>query len=99
MTGGLLMGLVQKRAEGATNMHKTLYCDAALLSADLSEKTVIITGANSGIGEVTARQLAKQGATVVLGCRDPALAQDAIKRIAKEVPSARLETIARDHRS
>ena len=74
-------------------MHKTLYCDAALLRADLSEKTVIITGANSGIGEVTARQLAQQGATVVLGCRDPALAQDAIKRITKEVPSARLETI------
>ncbi|HEW97796.1 MAG: oxidoreductase [Candidatus Parabeggiatoa sp. nov. 3] len=35
----------------------------------LSEKTVVITGASSGIGEETARLLAQKGAKVVLGAR------------------------------
>jgi NAD(P)-dependent dehydrogenase (short-subunit alcohol dehydrogenase family) len=36
---------------------------------DLEGKTFIITGANSGIGFATARQMAKAGATVVMGTR------------------------------
>lgn len=74
-------------------MSKTLYCDGTLLKTDLSGRTAIVTGANSGIGEVTARQLAKQGATVVLACRDRMLAEAAILRIRREVPDASLETI------
>lgn len=74
-------------------MHQTLYCDETLLKTDLSGKTAVVTGSNSGIGEVTARQLAKQGATVVLACRDRTLAEAAMQRIQKEVPKAQLETI------
>lgn len=35
----------------------------------LNEKTVIITGASGGLGEATARHLARRGARVVLGAR------------------------------
>ncbi len=36
----------------------------------MAGKTVVVTGANSGIGKETALQLAKMGATTVLACRD-----------------------------
>ena len=39
------------------------------LGKDLSGKTFIVTGANSGVGLETTRQLVKQGAHVVMACR------------------------------
>jgi len=46
-----------------------IWCDAATLSKDISGKTYIVTGANSGIGLETTRQLVKQGGHVVMACR------------------------------
>ena len=37
------------------------------MSSNIEGKIVVITGASSGLGESTARHLAKLGATVVLG--------------------------------
>jgi NAD(P)-dependent dehydrogenase (short-subunit alcohol dehydrogenase family) len=55
-------------------------CDPALLENDLTGKVAVITGANSGIGLVTATQLAKQGATVVIACRNAAKGAEAVKK-------------------
>jgi NAD(P)-dependent dehydrogenase (short-subunit alcohol dehydrogenase family) len=39
------------------------------LDVDLSGRVALVTGANSGMGKETARELARMGATVILGCR------------------------------
>lgn len=40
------------------------------LAEDLSGKTYIVTGATSGIGQVTAEELAKRNARVIMACRN-----------------------------
>jgi NADP-dependent 3-hydroxy acid dehydrogenase YdfG len=47
----------------------------------IKDKVIIITGASSGIGEATAKLLARQGANLVLGARR----DDKLKQIAAEV--------------
>src|SRR5262245_62095851 len=47
-------------------------------------KVALITGANKGLGFEIARQLGKQGVTVVLGARDNAKAEEAAKNLIAE---------------
>jgi NAD(P)-dependent dehydrogenase (short-subunit alcohol dehydrogenase family) len=39
------------------------------LEVDLSGRVALVTGANSGMGKETAREMARMGAQVILGCR------------------------------
>ncbi len=58
---------------------------------DLSGKTAVVTGANSGLGYETAVALARHGAHVVLACRDEGRGTDAIERLRSEAPAASVE--------
>src|SRR6478735_3726985 len=58
---------------------------------DQSGRTAIVTGANSGLGLSTARELARHGAFVVLACRNTAKGEAALASIERDVPGARLE--------
>jgi len=51
---------------------------------NVEKKVIVITGASSGIGEATAKLLAKHGATVVLGARR----SERLEAIAKEIRTA-----------
>ncbi|XP_035765279.1 retinol dehydrogenase 11 [Neolamprologus brichardi] len=43
----------------------------------LDGKTVVITGANTGIGKETAKDLARRGARIIMACRDLERAEEA----------------------
>jgi NAD(P)-dependent dehydrogenase (short-subunit alcohol dehydrogenase family) len=63
---------------------------------DQSGRLAIITGANSGIGLETARELARRGAHVVLACRSQSKAETAIEDVRAELPEAGVEFMRLD---
>ena len=63
---------------------------------DGTSKTVVVTGANTGIGKETSRVLAARGAEVIMACRDLGRAEEAASDIRKSVPHAKLRVMQLD---
>jgi len=63
-------------------MPKTLMCDPKLFKKDLSDQVYIVTGANSGAGFATTKQLVSQGAHVVGACRRVGAGEEAFAEFA-----------------
>lgn len=55
----------------------------------LSKRVILITGANKGIGLETARQLGKEGHTIIVAARDDKKAQAAVAELSQEGVDAR----------
>jgi NAD(P)-dependent dehydrogenase (short-subunit alcohol dehydrogenase family) len=64
--------------------------------ADLSRRIALVTGANSGMGRETARELARMGADVILGCRSKQLGEAARSEIMETTGNNRVRVVEVD---
>lgn len=69
---------------------------AAPSSNDLHGRVALVTGANTGIGLVTARELARRGAHVFMACRSLARAEPAVQAVRAATGSPQVEALALD---
>ncbi len=62
----------------------------------MQDKIVMVTGANAGIGKVTARELAKMGATVIMVARDRARGEAALADVRAASGNSRVSLMLAD---
>uniref|UniRef100_A0AAY5KYQ3 WW domain-containing oxidoreductase n=1 Tax=Esox lucius TaxID=8010 RepID=A0AAY5KYQ3_ESOLU len=79
-----------KRYDGNTSALEILQ------GRDLSDRVVVITGGNSGIGLETAKSFALHGAHVILACRNLSKASKAVSLIKQEWHKARVDAMMLD---
>ncbi|MEB3326424.1 MAG: oxidoreductase [Synechococcus sp.] len=63
---------------------------------DQSGRLALVTGASGGLGLETARALARHGATVVLGCRNPQRAEQARRELRADVAGGQIDLLDLD---
>ncbi|XP_076303315.1 retinol dehydrogenase 12 isoform X1 [Lasioglossum baleicum] len=77
-----LIGLFRKCREGTWGRCKNM--------DSLHGRVFIVTGANSGIGKETVKELARRKATIILACRSLQNARDTISDIRSKIPTGEL---------
>jgi NAD(P)-dependent dehydrogenase (short-subunit alcohol dehydrogenase family) len=63
---------------------------------DQTGRTALVTGANSGLGLQTTLALARNGARVLMACRDRERGQAALQQVQTQVPGAQVELVELD---
>src|ERR1700682_4506110 len=63
---------------------------------DQHGRTAIVTGANSGLGRIVARELARRGAKVIVATRDTVKGAEAAQAIATAFPPSNVEAAQLD---
>lgn len=63
---------------------------------DLTDKVIIVTGGNSGIGFEAAKAFARKGAQTILACRSMDKAEAALAELQAEIPNASAEIMQLD---
>lgn len=84
---------MQIRKERATQLSNN-WSEASL--NNLAGKTALVTGANSGLGLETTKELAGHGCHVVMACRDQSRAEEARTKILKKYPDASIDIMLVD---
>lgn len=81
-----------------SNQIPTLHLDTVIQQhgQDMTGKVVAITGTTSGTGYVCARELAKQGASVILLNRESSRSANALQNLQAEVPEGKFEAVVCD---
>lgn len=67
-----------------------------MTTTSMESKTVLVTGASSGLGKATARALAAMGARVIMACRDPGRGATARGEIVAATGSERVDLLIAD---
>lgn len=62
----------------------------AMDMSEMHDQTVVVTGANSGLGYEATKAFARKGARVILACRSVDRGKDAVRSIREGIPNASL---------
>lgn len=81
----LLIGLLRKCRERTWGKCKS--------TSNLQGQVFLVTGANSGIGKETVKELAKRRATIIMACRDIQNAKNVIVEIRSKISTGELVII------
>src|ERR1700758_743373 len=70
--------------------------DCRSMDLQLTNKLALVSGSTKGIGLAIATGLAREGARVIINGRMEKSVSEAVDKISKEVPKAKLESFAGD---
>ena len=89
--GGAIIGRLYQRhlARSAPYVH-------GVHDQSMAGRTVIVTGANTGLGKETVKQLHKMGSNVILACRDAKKGQAVAEQLARQKSSGSITVLELD---